>query len=156
MHILPFGTGDSRLYELEAVRNAALFVAHDPHCMGCDHAQSDVGQLISTRITQLDGKADVVEYCAACFEIAETWCLPPNPIFARVERIDAAGQPIDCVRCGIEFGDGSGMCRRAVGTDICLECAIEPYDREDRGHNINESPSYRDAMIDSGRGHLLS
>lgn len=62
---------------------------------------------------------------------------------------------IDCARCGIEFGDGRGFCRRAKGTDICLECALEvdpPSEPRERDiAPVEESPSYRDAMRDSGR-----
>jgi hypothetical protein len=33
-------------------------------------------------------------------------------------------EPIACARCEIELGTGPGTCRRAPGTDLCLECAL--------------------------------
>lgn len=68
-------------------------------------------------------------------------------------------EPIACARCEIELGEGRGRCRRAKGTDICLDCAIEMYppieEDESRGGPIEESPSYRDAMNDAGRARQL-
>jgi hypothetical protein len=31
--------------------------------------------------------------------------------------------PGECTACGIELGTGRGMCRPAIGTTRCLECA---------------------------------
>jgi hypothetical protein len=34
------------------------------------------------------------------------------------------GEPIACARCDVTLGKEPGACRRAKGTDICLECAL--------------------------------
>ena len=63
---------------------------------------------------------------------------------------------IDCPRCGDEF-DGR-RCTRAANSDLCLTCAVEldpPSVPDFVAYDINESPSYRDAMIDAGRSNLL-
>lgn len=65
--------------------------------------------------------------------------------------------PIYCPRCEIILGDGRDKCRRAVNSDLCMDCAIEmdpPREPEDdlRGGPIEESPSYREALRDAGRG----
>jgi hypothetical protein len=89
------------------------------------------------------------------------------------ENKSIARPGIDCPRCGEEFDEH--RCRRAKGSALCLECAVDmdrPLDPDDQDrlderafdrHEGNmyagsggESPSYRAQMIDAGRGHLLS
>ncbi len=38
--------------------------------------------------------------------------------------VTESSYPIECKLCGIELGEGHHKCRRAVGSDICLDCAI--------------------------------
>jgi RNA polymerase-binding transcription factor DksA len=61
-----------------------------------------------------------------------------------------------CPRCGVEVGTPRNP--QAKGSDLCLECA-QDMDRTDdsaaeEGPGIEDSDSYRDAMRESGRGHL--
>ncbi len=40
-------------------------------------------------------------------------------------RIIDEAHVIECARCEIELGEGRFKCRRAKGTDICLDCAYD-------------------------------
>ena len=87
----------------------------------------------------------------------------------------------ECGLCGVELGVGPGKVRKAhgivdkeqPGLAVCLECAWQEYgdtnidgeyfdtERRDEADDLTlyintvESPSYRAAMLDAGRGHLL-
>jgi RNA polymerase-binding transcription factor DksA len=65
--------------------------------------------------------------------------------------------PKECPRCGVEVGTPRNP--QAKGSNLCLECA-QDMDRTDdsgaeEGSGIEDSDSYREAMIDAGRGRLL-
>jgi hypothetical protein len=62
-----------------------------------------------------------------------------------------------CPRCGVEVGTPRNP--QAKGSDLCLECA-QDMDRTDdsaaeEGPGIEDSDSYREALRDAGRSHLL-
>jgi hypothetical protein len=65
-----------------------------------------------------------------------------------------------CEFCGVGLGTGLHLVPEAKGLPgICLECA-QDMDRTDdsaaeEGPGIEDSDSYREALRDAGRSHLL-
>ncbi len=66
-----------------------------------------------------------------------------------------------CEYCGVGLGTGLHLVPAAKGwPTCCLECA-QDMDRTDdssaqEGLGLEETESYREAMKDAGRGHLLA
>jgi DnaJ-class molecular chaperone len=65
-------------------------------------------------------------------------------------ELPAAVDPTNCPECH-GFGEHTVDCTVCDGTGEVRE----PEDKPSRGGSIDESPSYRDALNDAGRGHLL-
>ncbi len=57
------------------------------------------------------------EYCDECQIMDEQE--------ASEARVVAEAFAIECARCDIELGEGRFKCRRARGSDLCLDCAYE-------------------------------
>jgi hypothetical protein len=58
-------------------------------------------------------------------------------------------EPIECRLCAIELGEGHHKCRRAEGTDICLDCALL-YD----GPTPEEIDDEMERRLDQSEGAL--